>query len=59
MTLSLDFHLCHVALGLEMGLCDHCWEVPDQGHRVRMGRGDHSGSRVFTSFRGRAPLRIW
>ena len=31
MTLSLDFLLCHVALGLEMGLCDRCWEGAGPG----------------------------
>ena len=31
LTLSLDFLLCHVALGLEMGLCDRCWEGAGPG----------------------------
>lgn len=48
-SLSLDFLLCHVDLGLETGLCARCWEGAGPGRRVRMDR-DHSGSRVFTSF---------
>ena len=30
-SLSLDFLLCRMALGLETGLCDHCWEGAGPG----------------------------